>query len=148
MAKLPTKLRIWRPIEKYLANPLNRVALRLGVAPRAFALLETTGRRTGRTRRTPVGNGLEGDTFWLVAEHGERCHYVHNLLANPNVQVKVGRRRRSGVASPVRGDDAWARRHAIDRANGLGGRIDGVIFRASATDPLTIRIDLEPDVGP
>jgi EmrB/QacA subfamily drug resistance transporter len=33
----------------------------------AFALPETTGRRTGLARRTPVGNGLDGDTFWLVA---------------------------------------------------------------------------------
>jgi hypothetical protein len=33
---------------------LTRFALRRGIAPRAFALLETTGRRTGLLRQTPV----------------------------------------------------------------------------------------------
>jgi hypothetical protein len=54
------------------SNRLIRAALRAGAAPRAFALLETTGRRTGLARHTPVGNGLDGDTFWLVAAHGPR----------------------------------------------------------------------------
>jgi deazaflavin-dependent oxidoreductase (nitroreductase family) len=47
--------------------------LRAGAAPRAFALLETTGRRTGLARHTPVGNGVDGDTFWLVAAHGPQA---------------------------------------------------------------------------
>lgn len=51
-------------------NRLIRYALRAGFAPRAFALLETTGRRTGLPRQTPVGNGLADDTFWLIAAHG------------------------------------------------------------------------------
>jgi hypothetical protein len=46
---------------KSLNSPL--VALRLGIAARAFALLETVGRRSGKRRLTPVGNGLLGDTF-------------------------------------------------------------------------------------
>src|SRR4051812_48694498 len=50
-------------------NRLTRFALRRGWAPRAFALLETVGRRSGQPRHTPVGNGLVGDTFWLVAAH-------------------------------------------------------------------------------
>jgi hypothetical protein len=40
-----------------------RLALRAGIAPRSFALLETIGNKTGRRRLTPVGNGLDGDTF-------------------------------------------------------------------------------------
>jgi deazaflavin-dependent oxidoreductase (nitroreductase family) len=64
-------------------NRLIRLALRAGVAPRAFALLETTGRRTGLTRHTPVGNGLDADTFWLVAAHGTQADYVRNLQASP-----------------------------------------------------------------
>jgi F420H(2)-dependent quinone reductase len=45
------------------SNWLLRAWLRVGHAPRAFALLETTGRRSGLARHTPVGNGLAGDTF-------------------------------------------------------------------------------------
>lgn len=78
-------------MEKYLFNPPNRLLLRLGLASKAFALLETTGRRTGKARLTPVGNGLDRSTFWIVAEHGSRSDYVKNLMADPKVRVKVGR---------------------------------------------------------
>ena len=85
-------MRIERALERYVVNPVMRAMLLAGVAPRAFALLETTGRRSGKRRRTPVGNGLEGGVFWLVSEHGERCAYVQNLIADPRVRVRVGRR--------------------------------------------------------
>lgn len=68
--------RFQRTLEKFVFNPPNRLLLRLGIAPRAFALLETTGRRTGRPRLSPVGSGLEGNVFWIVSEHGDRCDYM------------------------------------------------------------------------
>lgn len=46
-----------------LNNRLMRVALRAGFAPRAFALLETTGRASGLPRQTPVANGVSGDSL-------------------------------------------------------------------------------------
>ena len=52
--------------------------LRHRLAPAAFALLETTGRRTRRARHTVVGNGIDGDTFWVVAAHGMQSDYVRN----------------------------------------------------------------------
>jgi deazaflavin-dependent oxidoreductase (nitroreductase family) len=132
-----------RRIEKNVFNPLFRSALRLGVAPRAFALLENVGRRRGKPRLTPVGNGLDGDVFWLVSEHGRRCDYVKNLLANPSVRVKVGRRWYRGTATLVDRDDSHVRRRRLDGANGIVGRADGVIFRAAVNTPATIRIDLQ-----
>jgi hypothetical protein len=48
---------------KHLANPPLRALHRLGLAPRAFAVLETTRPLTGM-RLAPVGNGLDGDVFW------------------------------------------------------------------------------------
>jgi deazaflavin-dependent oxidoreductase (nitroreductase family) len=88
------------------SNRLIRFALRAGVAPRAFALLETTGRRTGQARYTPVGNGLDGDTFWLVAAHGTQADYVRNLQAEPRVRVKANGAWRAGTAVALPGDDA------------------------------------------
>ena len=79
-----------------MLNPHLRLALRLGT--RTFALLETVGRRSGKPRRTPVGNGLIGNTFWLVCEHGSGAGYVRNIEANPRVRVKIGRRWRTGSA--------------------------------------------------
>jgi deazaflavin-dependent oxidoreductase (nitroreductase family) len=131
-------------LEKSVFNPLVRVALHFGIAPRAFALLETTGRRSGQRRLTPVGNGIDGEVFWVVSEHGRRSDYVKNLIANPSVRVKVSRHWYRGTAVVIDDDDAHARRRRLDEANGFIGRADGVIFRASASVPVTVRIDLHP----
>ena len=119
-------------------NRLTRWALRHGLAPRAFALLETTGRRTGRPRHTPVGNGLDGNTFWLIAVHGDQADYVRNIRADPRVRVRVGRRWREGTAVPLPDDDATARSYQLRH------QWDAALGRAMATRPLTIRIDLHP----
>jgi deazaflavin-dependent oxidoreductase (nitroreductase family) len=129
--------------DKYVSNPTMRFALLAGIAPRGFALIETIGRRTGQRRLTPIGNGLDGEVFWLISEHGRRSAYVKNLLANPHVRVKVGRRWYKGAATCLPEDDAVSRRSQLDRRNGLSGRLNGKFFQASATEPMTIRIDLE-----
>lgn len=136
--------RVQRGIERFLFNPLMRSALRLGIAPRAFALLETTGRRTGRLRQTPIGGGIDGSAYWIVAEHGTACGYVQNLMASPTVRLKIGRRWYAGTATALPEDEPFARRRAIDRHNGLVGRADGVFFRVAASTPLSVRVDLDP----
>jgi deazaflavin-dependent oxidoreductase (nitroreductase family) len=113
------------------------------MAPGSVALLETTGRRSGERRRTPVANGLEGDTFWLFAELGHDADYVRNLLAEPRVRVLAGGAWRSGIAIPMPDIDARERRREVERRHGLIGRVDGWVFRAAATNPLVIRIDLD-----
>lgn len=138
------KRALWRTVEKYLLNPQLRFALRRGLAPGNFALLETTGRRSGQTRQTPVGGVRDGRTFWLVAEHGWRSDYVQNLIADPRVRVKTEGRWHTGRATPLPDDDAHRRRRHLDQLHAPSGRIDGMIFRASATEPLTIRLDLDP----
>src|SRR4051795_11851163 len=119
-------------------NRLTRFALRAGFAPKAFALLETTGRRSGRPRHTPIGNGLRGDTFWLVAAHGLQADYVRNLVADPAVRVKVDRRWRRGRAVVLPDDDPTARSRTLPH------RWDAAIGRLMASAPLTVRIDLDP----
>lgn len=133
------KRRIVRLVQKYLANPPVRAALRLGIAPPTHALLETKGRRTGLTRRNPVGNGLDADgrTFWIVAEHGRHAGYVRNIEADPNVRVRVHRRWLHGRAHLCPDDDPRERLRAIGRP------INGFLVRTMGTDLLTIRIDLE-----
>lgn len=121
-----------------LTNRLTRWALRRGLAPRSFALLETTGRRSGRTVHTPVGNGVAGDTFWLFAVHGAQADYVRNLVARPQVRVKVAGRWRAGVAVVLWDDDAVARSYTLDH------QWDRAIGRRMASAPLTVRIDLDP----
>lgn len=141
------KRALTRIFEKYVTNPQMRFALRRGLAPTNFALVETTGRRTGLARQTPVGGALDGDTFWLVSEHGRRSNYVQNLTADPRVRVKTQGRWHVGRATLLPDDDAQRRRRGLDQTHGVSGRFDGIIFRATATDPLTIRIDLDPNAA-
>ena len=131
------KYRVITTLE-WASNRLIRTALRSGVAPRAFALLETTGRRTGLARQTPVGNGLDGDTFWLVSAHGTQADYVRNLQAEPRVRVKADGIWRAGTAVVLPGDDPAARSRTLPH------QWDAAIGRMMATAPLTIRTGLDP----
>jgi deazaflavin-dependent oxidoreductase (nitroreductase family) len=127
---------------EWINNRITRWALHRGLAPRAFALLETVGRRSGRPRYTPVGNGLtEPDTFWLIAAHGWQSDYVRNVRRQPRVRVKIAGRWRTGTAVPLPGDDTSV------RSRTLPYRWDAAIGRAMASRPLTIRIDLDPTGG-
>jgi deazaflavin-dependent oxidoreductase (nitroreductase family) len=112
-------------------------AVRHGIAPRAFALLETRGRRTGLARRTVAGNGLGGNTFWVVAAHGWQSDYVRNVGEDPRVRVLVGGRWRTGSAVLLPEDDTDA------RSRSLPYQWDAALGRAIATTPLTVRIDLD-----
>lgn len=141
--------RLVRQADRKLSTPPVRALIHAGLAPRAFALLETTGRRTGQVRHTPVGNGLDGDIFWLVAQRGLQADYVRNLQTHPRVRVKVGSTWRSGTAQVLPDDDPAARLAAIvDRQGGRIRRSDAHLLERLIdfydTTPVTVRIDLEP----
>jgi deazaflavin-dependent oxidoreductase (nitroreductase family) len=121
-----------------LLNPFVRPLLERGLWPRTHALLETTGRKSGQPRRVVVGNGLRGDTFWILAEHGRSAYYVKNMEANPRVRVKVGRQWRTGTAHVLADDDVRA------RMKQLGRRVNDVVVRLAGSDVTTVRVDLDP----
>ena len=80
----------------------------------------TTGRRTGLPRRTPVCDGLDDETFWLVAQRGRSADWVRNIEANPRVRVRVSGLRtgwRAGTAHILDGDNPQERRRILARAN-------------------------------
>jgi deazaflavin-dependent oxidoreductase (nitroreductase family) len=131
------KRRISTWISIRLVNPPMRWLLDRGLAPRSHALLETIGRRSGQPRRIPIGNGLRGEHFWIVTEHGRRAAYVRNIEANPRVRVKVGRRWYEGTAHVLAGDDP------VERMRVLGRRVNDAVVRLIGTEQLTIRIDLD-----
>jgi deazaflavin-dependent oxidoreductase (nitroreductase family) len=145
-ASLPLKRRIVRPVQRYLINPPIRVLLAVGVPPLGYALIETTGRTSGRRRRTPVGNGLVGDTFWIVAEQGHHASYVRNIHRDPRVRVKVRKGFRpvwrQGIAEVMEDDDPYARQRFLCRWHPLRA-LNAAVVRVMGTDLLTVRIDLE-----
>jgi deazaflavin-dependent oxidoreductase (nitroreductase family) len=121
-----------------LLNPLVRAAARAGFPLPGYVLLETTGRRSGQPRQVPVGKALEGDTLWVVAEHGLRAAYVRNIQANPRVRVRIGRRWRHGTAQVLEDDD-WR-----ERQRRIPNRFNSALVRAMGTEQVTVRVALDP----
>ena len=128
------KRRVVTRIQRYLVNPVSKLVG--GYLP-GLVVVETTGRRSGRPRRTPVGGHLEDGTLWVVAEHGRRANYVKNIEARPRVRVRIRGRWRSGTASIDDRDDARAR---LRRHRTMNNLVAGLV----STDLLTVRIDLDP----
>lgn len=138
MAGKDTKRRLSKATTVKLVNPVVRPLIERGLLGRTHALLETTGRKSGLPRRVPVGNGLRGDRFWIVTEHGNSADYVKNIRKDPRVRVKVGRTWREGTAHILPDDDVRARFRM------LGRTVNDAMVRAVGTEQLTIRIDLDP----
>ena len=120
--------RITNEFQRRVANPLMR---RLPIQ----TLLETTGRKSGQPRRTPLGGSRVGGEFWFVSEFGEKSQYVRNIKANPKVRVRLRGRWHNGTAHLVPGDDPHERFRSLPRLNSSSVRTFG-------TNLLTIRVDL------
>lgn len=99
-------------------------------------LLETTGRKSGEPRRTPLGGKLVNGQFWFVSEFGDQSQYIRNIQADPRVRVRLRGRWHSGTAHLVPDDDAAARLRELPQFNSFGVRTFG-------TNLLTVRVDLD-----
>jgi deazaflavin-dependent oxidoreductase (nitroreductase family) len=136
-----------RSLQTSAVDPLIRLAFRLGIPDPGDALLETIGRRTGEPRLTPVCDGLEGETFWLIAQRRD-ADWVRNIEADPHVRVQLRSRRpakwRSGTATILDDDDAYERQRMLGRGKPWR-RLCLDTSVKQATDLLTVRIDLDPE---
>jgi deazaflavin-dependent oxidoreductase (nitroreductase family) len=141
------KVMLVRAVQHWVINPIVRVLLAVGINPLGLALLETTGRTSGRVRRTPVGNGRVGQDFWIIAEHGLRAGYVRNIQRDPRVRVRlrVGWRYRwlPGIAAVLPEDDPLARQRHIVRWHPLRA-LNAVNVRVLGADLVTVRVRLDP----
>ncbi|WP_040833920.1 nitroreductase/quinone reductase family protein [Nocardia brevicatena] len=123
------KHRIVTTFQRLVANPLNR---RLPFQQ----LLETTGRKSGEPRVTPIGGSRVGNEFWFVSEFGERSQYIRNIKADNRVRVRTGGRWYSGTAHLLSEDDARERLRSLPRGN-------SALVRIMGNDLLTVRVDLD-----
>jgi deazaflavin-dependent oxidoreductase (nitroreductase family) len=72
-------------------------------------LLRSTGRRSGATRTNGLVYARDGDDYLVVASNGgadRHPAWLHNLRANPNVEVQIGRNRRQGKARIIEPSNA------------------------------------------
>ena len=140
------KHRIVHLLQKYFLNPPIKLLFAIGIVPPGYALLETAGRKTGKPRRTPVGDGRVGNQFWIVAEHGMKAGYVRNLVRHPRVRLKLREgfrvRWHNGTAHLLPEDDPR------ERQRWLAGQLpssaaNASIVRLFGTELLTVRIDMD-----
>ena len=142
------KARVVRTFQRYTLNPLFRLLLAVGVNPLGLAILETRGHRTGRIRRNPVGNGRQGDSFWIIAEHGSLAGWVHNIRHDPRVRVRlrIGLRYRwvTGIATVRPDEDPLARQRKIIAWHPLRA-YNAINVRALGADLLAVHVQLQLD---
>lgn len=65
---------------------------------RVVLLLTTRGRRTGEPRVTPLQYERVDGTLIVGSARGDAADWFRNVLADPHVEVRVRRRRFSGIA--------------------------------------------------
>ncbi len=139
------KHQIVHALQKYVLNPPIKLLFAMGVVPPGYALLETIGRKSGKARCTPVGDGWVGYQFWLVAEHGMKAGYVRNIAHNPRVRLKLreGLRARwhTGTADVLSDDDPRERQRWL--AGQLPSSAANATVRLFGMELLTVRIDLD-----
>ena len=71
-------------------------------------LLHTTGRRSGKTRTNGLVYARDGADYLVVASNGgaDRAPaWLHNLQANPSVDIQIGRKRQPATARVVDPND-------------------------------------------
>jgi F420H(2)-dependent quinone reductase len=97
----------------------GRVLGRMGGQP--VLLLQTTGRRSGRARTTPVQYLADGDTFVVVASNAGAARppaWYLNLRADPHARIEVGPRSAEVRAQEAAGQERaelWQRLTAANR---------------------------------
>jgi deazaflavin-dependent oxidoreductase (nitroreductase family) len=87
----------------------NRIARPLAAVLPGFAVVEHSGRRSGRAYRTPVNAFRHGDGFVIVLTYGAASDWVANVRAAGGCTlVRLGRRHALGRPELVAGAPAEA----------------------------------------
>ncbi len=66
-----------------------------------YCYLTTTGRKSGLAREIEIWFGINGNSLYLLSGGGDQSQWVKNLLANPNVTVRIAKHNFNGVARIV-----------------------------------------------
>jgi deazaflavin-dependent oxidoreductase (nitroreductase family) len=108
-------------------------------------LLRTTGRRSGKTRTNALVYASDGDRYLVVPSNGGADRppaWLHNLRAQPRVEVQTGRKRRQATATVIGPEDPDFARvwQAVNENN--GGRYDA--YQKQTERPIPV-VSLSPE---
>jgi F420H(2)-dependent quinone reductase len=71
-------------------------------------LLSTAGRRSGQTRTNALVYARDGEDYLVVASNGGADRppaWLHNLRADPHVEIQIARERHDGTAKVIESTD-------------------------------------------
>ena len=100
-------------------NSDGRIGASLGGRP--MLLLRTVGRRTREPRTAALLYVREGDAYVVIASKGGAPHHpawFHNLIAQPDVEIQVGRERMPVRARVAEGEERarlWTRADEVNQ---------------------------------
>lgn len=100
-------------------NTDGRIGATLGGRP--MLLLRTVGRRTGGPRTAALLYVRDGKAYAVIASKGgapQHPGWFHNLKAEPNVEIQVGRERipvRARIAQGEERTRLWARADEVNQ---------------------------------
>ncbi|MFB8281790.1 nitroreductase family deazaflavin-dependent oxidoreductase [Nocardia colli] len=138
------KFRRERLIGRYLANPAVGLLDRIGIRSALLAELETTGAKTGQPRRVPVTVSIDEHGAWLISQHGRRSGWARNIVADPNVRLRQGKRWYTGTAAFVPDDDVIARARSFAKGRVPESAAEWTM-KALESDPISVRITFTDD---
>jgi deazaflavin-dependent oxidoreductase (nitroreductase family) len=128
------KFRRERAVGRYVLNPVVKGMSKLGLRTAMATELETIGRKTGQARRVPVSAQFDDKGAWVISQHGTRSGWGRNIVDNPNISVRQGKKWRTGVATLRPDDDVVARGRKF-------GRLGASMVKVLETTPVSVRID-------
>lgn len=106
-----------------------------------YCYLITTGRVTGKPHEIEIWFGLIGSTLYLLSGGMDKSDWVKNLLKNPSVIVRIGKRTFKAVSRLVKEEEeeTTARNLLADKYNER--RANGSLSKWART-ALVVGIDL------
>lgn len=123
----------------------GRVGASLGGRP--MLLLRTVGRRSGEARTSALLYVPDGDSFAVIASkggHPQHPGWFHNLSAQPDVEIQVGRERipvRARVAEGAERERLWTRADEVNK-----GQYSTYQSRTDRQIPVVV-LDRSPETG-
>jgi len=121
--------RMFRVLNRYFMVPMFRLGFGFffGTPVSGYIMvLRTTGRKTGKTRYTPVNYAIMNGDVYCLAGFGKGSHWYGNLKAEPHLDVIMPGGALSGVAEDVAdGAERTRAMRQIFKNGGFAGFFEG-----------------------
>jgi deazaflavin-dependent oxidoreductase (nitroreductase family) len=95
-------------VKNLLKTPVFLYRLGLGkLFGNDILILSTTGRKTGKTRRTPVEYFFHEGQYYIISGFGVQTDWYQNIMEKPQVTLQNGFERVCAVARSPQTEDEW-----------------------------------------